>query len=119
MKNFKLLKVVLVALIFSVALSGRANADDTGFTLVNHSGKDIVELNIMAASSIDLYTNYLGVSVLRNGESVRINCDTTSYSSYSIGVKFSDGNGFYIPDYFDLLNASQVIVDSNESIQLR
>ena len=118
MKSFKFLKVVLVALIFSVALSGRANADATGFTLVNHSGKDIVELHVMAASSIDLYTNYLGVSVLRNGDSVRINYDTTSSSFYNIGVKFSDGRGIYV-DGFDLLNARQIIVNSEESIQAR
>lgn len=118
MKSFKLLKVVLIALIFSMAFIGRANADATGFTLVNHSGKDIVELHIMEDNSVEFFRNYLGVSVLSNGDSVRINCDTNSGASYTINVNFSDGTG-YSAMGFDLRNAHQIIVDSNEFIQER
>ena len=118
MKNFNLFKTVLIALVFSIAFIGRVNADATGFTLVNRSGKDIVELHIMEDHSVEFFRNYLGVSVLRNGDSIRINCDTTSYSSYTIGVNFSDGTG-YSARGFDLRNAHQIIVDSNEFIQER
>ncbi len=92
MKSFKLLKVVLVALIFSVALSGTAFAGRQDFLLINETGRDIINLYITPSDTFYWDDDILGVDILANGDSEYIYFSRRETDRYwDMMATFSDG----------------------------
>ena len=108
MKNFKILKVIFATLIFSIALSGIAFAGRQDFTLVNQTGRDIVNLYITPTNTYCWNDDILGVDVLENGESVHITFSRKETDRYwSMMAIFSDGND-WVWEKIDLFATSQI-----------
>lgn len=105
---FNSIKLFLVALIFTVALSGTAFAGRQDFTLVNQTGRDIINLYITPSQSYYWNDDILGVDVLPNGDSTHINFHRSEPDRYwSMMVTFSDGNDF-VYEGIDLFSISQI-----------
>lgn len=105
---FNSIKLLLVALIFTVALSGTAFAGRQDFTLVNQTGRDIVNLYITPTHSYYWNDDILGVDVLPNGDSTHITFHRSETDRYwSMMVTFSDGNDF-VYEGIDLFSVSKI-----------
>ena len=110
MKNFKFLKVMLAALIFSVALAGTASAGRQDFTLINQTGRDIINLYITPTNTYYWNDDILDVDILRNGESTRIVFDRNEPDRYwSMMATFDDGNDF-VWEKIDLFSVSRIVL---------
>ena len=108
MKNFKILRVFLATLIFSVALNGIAFAGRQDFTLVNQTGRDIINLYITPTNTYYWNDDILDVDILRNGDATHIVFDRNETDRYwSMMAIFSDGND-WVWEKIDLFNTSQI-----------
>ncbi len=108
MEKIKMLKVMLMALVVSIVLTGTAFAGRQDFTLVNQTGRDIVNLYITPTHSYYWNDDILGVDVLANGESTHIYFNRSETDRYwSMMVTFSDGNDF-VYEGIDLFSVSQI-----------
>ena len=106
MKSFKLLKVVLVALIFSVALSGTAFAGRQDFLLINDTGRDIISLYITPSDTFFWDDDILGVDILENGDSEYISFSRRETDRYwDMKATFINGNEWIWED-IDLFRVS-------------
>jgi len=105
---FNSIKLFLLALIFSVAVSGTASAGHQDFTLINQTGRDIINLYVTPSKSYYWNDDILGIDVLQNGESTHIVFDRSEPDRYwDMMATFSDGND-YIWQAIDLFSVSEI-----------
>ena len=108
MEKIKFLKVMLAALIFSVALTGTAFAGRQDFTLVNQTGRDIINLYITPSNTFYWDNDILGVDILANGDATQIVFSRKETDRYrDMRAEFSDGNDLFWKD-IDLFAISKI-----------
>ena len=108
MKNFNAIKLLLLAMIFSVTISGTAFAGHQDFTLKNQTGRDIVNIYITPSQSSSWDEDILGVDILYNGEVTDIVFDRSETNRYwAMMATFSDGSE-YVWEDIDLFSVSEI-----------
>jgi len=107
-ERIKMLKVMLMALIFSVVLTGTAFAGRQDFTLVNQTGRDIVNLYITPSNTFYWDNDILGLDILPNGDYAHIRFSRKETDRYwDMKAEFSDGNDWIWED-IDLFSISRI-----------
>ena len=108
MEKFQFLKITFIALIFSVALTGTAFAGRQDFTLVNLTGRDIINLYITPSDTFYWDNDILGLDILENGDSTHIRFSRKETDRYwDMKAIFSDGNDWVWED-IDLFSVSLI-----------
>ena len=108
MKNFNSIKLFLLAMIFSLTISGTAFAGHQDFTLKNQTGRDIVNIYITPSNSYYWNNDILGVDILYNGEVTDIVFDRRETDRYwAMMATFSDGSD-YVWEDIDLFSVSEI-----------
>ena len=108
MKNFNAIKLFLLAMIFSVTISGTAFAGHQDFTLKNQTGRDIVNIYITPSQSSSWDEDILGVDILYNGEVTEIVFDRSETDRYwDLKAIYSDGSE-YVWEDIDLFSVSEI-----------
>lgn len=108
MTRFKFIASLLVAVIFSATVATSAFAGRQDFTLVNQTGRDIVNLYITPSNTFYWDSDILGVDVLQNGGSCHIQFSRSETDRYwDMKAIFSDGNDWIWED-IDLFSVSEI-----------
>lgn len=108
MKNLRLIAALFTALIFSVAMSNTTFAGRQDFTLVNQTGRPIINIYITPANSYYWNDDILDVDILPNTETAHITFDRSERARYwDMMVTFDDGNDYVYQD-IDLFSISRI-----------
>lgn len=108
MKNFKIVTALLAALIFSVAMTSTTSAGRQDFTLVNQTGRPIINVYITPSHSYYWNDDILEEDILPNGESAYIQFNRKETDRYwAMMVTFDNGND-YIYEDIDLFSVSRI-----------
>lgn len=108
MARFKFIASFLVAVIFSATVASTAFAGRQDFTLVNYTGRDIVNVYIAPSNTFYWDDDILDVGVLYNTDSVHIHFSRKERDRYwDMMAIFSDGNEWVWED-IDLFTVSEI-----------
>ena len=108
MKNFNAIKLFMLAVIFSVTISGTAFAGHQDFVLKNQTGRDIVDIYITPSQSTSWDEDILGVDILYNGDETTVVFDRSEKNRYwAMMATFSDGSN-YVWEDIDLFTVSEI-----------
>lgn len=108
MKNFKIFTVLLTAIVFSVAMTNTAFAGRQDFTLVNKTGRPIINIYITPIDSYYWNDDILEEDILMYGDSTHIYFHRSETDRYwAMMVTFEDGNTYIYYD-IDLFSISQI-----------
>ncbi len=108
MTKFRFIASLLVAVIFSATVATTAFAGRQDFTLVNYTGRDIVNIYIAPSNTFYWDDDILDVGVLYNMDSVHIHFSRKERDRYwDMMATFSDGNTWIWED-IDLFSVSTI-----------
>lgn len=114
MKNFRAVKILVLAAMMVMAYATVAFAGAQNFTLYNNTGYTIYQVNISPANTNDWEEDILGSNVLMNGESTYVNFDAGNTQYWDIQAIFEDGTAWSWYG-FDLLSTYDVILNADGS----
>ena len=108
MKNFKFVAALFTALVFAVVMSSTAFAGRQDFTLVNQTGRPIINVYITPTHSYYWNDDILEADILPNGDATHIVFHRSETDRYwSMMVTFDDGNDYVYED-IDLFSISKI-----------
>ncbi len=118
MKNLKVMRIFCLTVMLLAALASVSLAANRDFTILNHTGQAIMQLNVSPSSSRDWQEDILGYSIIPADEDCFINMDIAEKGRYwDIQAILEDGTeNVYM--HVDLYTVTYVTLGRNGSVSV-